>query len=247
MVDLEIVNLDEIEQKRRYNPSSPWKNARKLKADRIAETITPEIIYEKINKFNNIRDKCLFILLYITAGRVEELVRNKVIRWGKKNVRIIRHGKVSNGTITDYTKKKIIKENVGINKSNITIETIKGRQILKVNMRNLKNKQTNYNRKVIPLPLDTEINKKFYIIINQYLSTLYPEEELFPIGKRRAEQIISLVGFNPHFLRTCRLTHLVRYYNFSDQKLKVFAGWTDSRPAKFYINIGWEDLVNSML
>ena len=131
-------------------------------------------------------------------------------------------------------------------KSDITLEKKDGRDILVLKIRNLKNKQRHQNVKLIPFPLDNEMNQKFYQVIYFYLELLNDEEELFPIGERRAEQIIAQCGFNPHFLRSCRLTHLTKYNNFTDQKLKAFAGWTDSRPAKHYIKIRWEDLVDSM-
>jgi hypothetical protein len=69
---------------------------------------------------------------------------------------------------------------------------------------------------------------------------------MFQISKRRGQQIISKSGWHPHFLRKLRLTHLAKYYNFSDQKLKMFAGWSDSRPSKHYIKLSWEDLARSM-
>ncbi len=244
--DLEIVNLDTLKAKRFESPGNPWKVARKLKQEKAAEFLTPEDIYNKLDKFDNIRDKCLFVILYITAARIEEVVRRKVIRWGKKNVRLINHGKSKNASIQDYTKKRILREEPGMVRSDITIEKFGDRKVLLFRIRNLKNKQKDSTTKLIPFPLDTEINKKFARVITLYYPTLYADEELFPIGSRRAEQIIAKAGFNPHFIRSCRLTHLVRYHNFSDQKLKAFAGWTDSRPAKHYIKIRWEDLVNSM-
>jgi hypothetical protein len=94
--------------------------------------------------------------------------------------------------------------------------------------------------------LDNELNQQLADPILRYANTLQEKEEFFQFGVRRAEQIIAEQGFNPHFFRKLRLTHLVKYNNFSDQKLVAFAGWTDSRPAKHYIKIGWKDLINSM-
>lgn len=243
--DLDFVNGDELDIKRRFNPASPWKNYRRLNKDKAAEFLSIEDIYNLSEKFTSLRDKCLFVLAYITAGRIEELVRRKALKFSKKKVRMLKKGRTKITQVTDYSKKSIIKEELGIDKSRITIHNNNGRELLVIAMRNLKNKIEHI--KIIPFPLDNETNKKLNRIVQAYLSGLYPEEELFPFGKRRAEQIISsAIGFNPHFLRTCRLTHLVRYYNFSDQKLKTYAGWSDSRPSKNYIKINWEDLANSM-
>jgi integrase len=249
--ELEIINLDQQILKRKESPKPPWRNARELNEKATAEFLTIEDIYNSMKKIkgNNVqRDRCLFAILYITAGRIGEIVRNERIRWGKKKVKVIYKGKLEKEPkiITDYTIKKVIRKEKSIKKSDITMEEINGRKILKIRMRNLKNKQSGSNVKIIPLPLDSEINIKFYDVIRYYINPLYPNEELFPIGKRRAEEIVKQTGFNPHFLRSCRLTHLAKYNNFSDQKLKAFAGWSDSRPAKHYIKIRWEDLVDSM-
>ena len=132
-------------------------------------------------------------------------------------------------------------------KEDLTVENFKGNKMLVIRLRNLKNKRVRENIKFIPLPLTNEDHTKMNDIIQQYLYTLEPEEELFPFAERRGEQIINKAGFNPHFLRSCRLTHLVKYHNFSDQKLKVFAGWSDSRPSREYIRIGHADIAESML
>ena len=59
---------------------------------------------------------------------------------------------------------------------------------------------------------------------------------------RAVRKIISKYGLGwPHRLRHSRLTELARK-GASDQKLTKFAGWSDSRPAKFYIHLDWRDL-----
>jgi len=244
--ELKIVNFDVLEEQRKHNPGAPWKKARTLQEQRAAEFITAQDIYNKLSHFNNIRDKCLYVLMYITACRVGEIVRRRVWKIGKKMVRIVKKGKVKNALIQDFTKKKLVKIEYSITKDDLTIQELGAKKILVVRLRNLKNKQKGGNTKLIPLPLTTPLNLEFFKIIQQYTRILDEGEELFPIGERRAEQIINKAGFNPHFLRSCRLTHLVKYNNFSDQKLKVFAGWSDSRPSKHYIKIGWEDMANSM-
>ena len=240
--ELEIINLDLLDNVKK----SPWKQARALDDTKAAQFLGIKDIYSKISTYNNPRDKALYACAYITAARIEELVRHTKIKWGKKRVILVRDGKSKTAYVTDYKKKKVLNIKPSIKKSDFILEYRNGRKVWLIRMRNLKNKQAGENIKLIPLPLDDEINQMFFKIINDYITVLAPDEELFPLTKRRAEQIISKAGSNPHFLRKVRLTHLVKYYNFSDQKLKTFAGWTDSRPAKHYIKIGWEDLVNSM-
>jgi integrase len=231
-------------------PKKAWKLARTLEDNKTVQFITPEKIYEIAMKYSNPRDRCLFILEYITAGRVSELVRFQRIKWGKKKVRIINYpGK--NKPIIRWVQNSKDRRLVGelkesIKKEDLYVDKVGGRSMLVIKMRNLKNKQRGDQVKQIPLPTDIELNNKFAKIIDTYWQTVEPEGELFEMNKRRAAQIISKSGFHPHFLRKLRLTHLVKYHNFSDQKLKKFAGWTDSRPAKSYIQLSWEDLAMSM-
>jgi len=244
--ELEIVNLDIIIANRRTNPKPPWRIARELEAKKTAEFITMQEVYDKSDVFDNPRDKALYIISYLCAVRVEELVRNRPVVYGKKLVFLIKNGKGSQKSITNYKKKKYLPIKPSIKKEDILYEEFNKKRVMIFRVRNLKNKNLGQNVKLIPLTLDDELNLKFKKIIDTYLFALEPDEELFPIGKKRAEVIIKKAGFNTHYLRKIRLTHLVRYYDFSDEKLKVFAGWSDSRPSKYYIRVGLSDLVNSM-
>ena len=240
----EIINLDDLKQ---ILPKAPWKKARELEERKVAEFITMEDIYNKALAYKNPRDQCLFILAYVTAGRIQEIVQYQKRWWGKKYVRLVKNGKARNTYIADY--KKIHKAETikpSIKKEDFTIERKEGKEILVIRLRNLKNRKRERATKLIPLPLNKEINKKFFQIIDTYLQGIFDEDELFPFSARRGEQIIAKVGMNPHFLRKCRLTHLAKYYNFTDQKLELYAGWTDSRPSKEYIKLRWEDLIKDL-
>lgn len=51
---------------------------------------------------------------------------------------------------------------------------------------------------------------------------------------------------NPHYLRHCRLTHLVQHYGFNDIQLMRFAGWSNTKPATVYVHLNWMDLARVM-
>lgn len=51
---------------------------------------------------------------------------------------------------------------------------------------------------------------------------------------------------NPHYLRHCRLTHLVQHYGFNEIQLMRFAGWTNTKPATVYVHLNWMDLAKVM-
>lgn len=46
----------------------------------------------------------------------------------------------------------------------------------------------------------------------------------------------------PHYLRHCRLSHLVQYHNFDATRLMFWAGWSDPRLARTYIHLDWSNL-----
>lgn len=63
-------------------------------------------------------------------------------------------------------------------------------------------------------------------------------------GKDIIEDYVK--GVNPHYLRHCRLTHLVQTYGFNELQLMRFAGWTNTKPAIVYVHLNWMDLAKVM-
>lgn len=189
--------------------SQAWGHQSILKEKTIPSV---EDTIEIADAIDNPRDQALFVLAYLTAGRIREIIRK--------------------GTGENF-KPSIIKRE-------ISLDEIKGKKILKIDMRNQKNRQR--KRKTIPIPLDKPENKRFFEFLIPYLNSLEMNDELFPFSYSNAYRILKQF-WNPHWFRHIRLTHLVTKYNFNEQQLKMYAGWTDGRPAKDYIEMRWQDLV----
>lgn len=240
---IEVIDLDYEQYKEK---KSPWKQARKLEQEKAYEFLSPEQLYKNIvTKIDDPRDRCLVAICYLCAARISELVRFKKIIYGKKQVLITKLGrKAKKRYVQDYKKKTTKLLEFGMLKKDILIKDITGMQTVIFRLRNLKNKKN--KTKLIPLPLHRDINVKFWNLVKTYIQVLMPEEELFKFQRRNGERIINKLNINPHFLRKLRLTHLANIHNFSDQKLKFFAGWTDSRPAKEYIRVSLDAVVKSM-
>lgn len=67
------------------------------------------------------------------------------------------------------------------------------------------------------------------------------------IDKRKKEIIQDYEKpMNPHYLRHCRLTHLVQHYGFDELRLMRFAGWSNTNPATVYVHLNWMDLAKVM-
>lgn len=151
-------------------------------------------------------DRALFIFAYLTAGRVNEIVRK-------------------------------------VAKRDLTFTEINGRPYMLVTMPNEKNQREKV--KVIPVPMDKEGD--LVELVQQYIGPLAPDALLFPFSDVTAwKKIKRMSGFNPHRLRHIRNTHLVTIYKLREEFLKKYAGWTDTRPAKYYVHLSTEDLAREL-
>jgi hypothetical protein len=202
----------------------PWYHQSFLKGEKIP---TVEKIIEIANDIEKDRIRCLFVLDYLTAGRMQEIVRFRGYDTLKVNGK---KKKVFNG---------ITRESIKEDDLNIVLED--GRKILLINLRNLKNK--NRKRKEIPVPLDIKDNETLFKLMLPYLKTLKEGEELFPFSYKNAYKIFASELWNPHWTRHIRLTHLVTVYGYKESQLLRYAGWSDSRPAKHYVEMNWKDLL----
>ena len=115
------------------------------------------------------------------------------------------------------------------------------RPVMLVTMPNLKNRIR--SSKQLPVPLDRE--GVFVSMFVEYLGRLNDEDTLFPFCSRTGrEKLKRICGFDFRYMRHIRLTHLVVLYDFNEQLLIRFAGWTDGRPAKYYIELRWVDFLS---
>lgn len=135
-----------------------------------------------------------------------------------------------------------VAEVIPIEKLHISKAYKKNREIIIIRMKNLKNKKRKW--KNIPIPFDRE--GRILVDVLGYIES--KEGRVFGFNHRsRGWQIVKKwMGFNPHWLRHLRLTHLVTVYDFNDQELVRFAGWTDSTPAKHYTELRVGDLLEKL-
>jgi integrase len=201
-------------------------------------------IKELVNIINNIkigrgqyanyytsRARALFSLYYLTGCRASEIVKCNNLRITKKEI----VDKKVNVSV-----RKIEHNYQGIKKEDLVFTRIDGKQCIIIRTENRKHK----NRKTKKLPIPIEFEKPIvYFLIDYLLNYIEKDEILFPFGIKRATQIINqTTGWNIHFLRHIRATHLVTKYDYNEQLLIKFLGWSDSRPAKAYMELNTKDL-----
>lgn len=118
----------------------------------------------------------------------------------------------------------------------IDAEDINGHPCLKFLLRNEKNRKQKL--KILPVRIgdDPELSK--IIIDSKDLIGFLPKS-------RQAVHRLTVraFGWNPHYFRHVRLTHLAVDKKWSDTKLSRWAGWSDARPATTYVKYKYTDFV----
>jgi len=217
-------------------PSKPWSKQAELDRQRMP---TPEELLTIVRGIPHLRVQALVVITYLTGGRITEIVKEKYLRkviYKKdEDGKLIKEGNLY--AIESVEKKHI--DYPGIIKSDIKYTTLDGRKALIIDMQNRKNKTQ--KRKQIPLIFDIEF--EFMSILEEYLRTLRDKEPLFNFGSRRAyDLLVRHTGFNCHWFRHIRLSHLASIYKMSEFRLERMAGWSDARPAKKYVKMMLEDI-----
>jgi len=127
-------------------------------------------------------------------------------------------------------------------KKDIEIIEKDGKKIMLVTLFNEKNKQ----RKIKKIPINIEKEYPLVVAFLEYVDSI-EDDVIFKFSRKHAFKLLrKYVGVNPHYIRHIRLTHLVTEFNFNEYELKIFAGWTDTRPAKSYIEMRWSDLIKKL-
>jgi hypothetical protein len=193
-----------------------WSKQRELQKESIP-TINDIILIAQ--NISNSRTRALFIITYWTAGRICEVVRYK------------------------RTIKGELIQRDSIKKKDIIITARNDRPLILINMANQKNKKR--VTKEIPIALDRKDNQILWYYFKPYYESLNLEDEMFPFGYMTAYKSLKEF-YPPHFIRHIRLTHLSVNYDFTEQLLKRYAGWTDTRPSSHYVEMKWSDFLQKL-
>jgi integrase len=144
---------------------------------------------------------------------------------------------------THYLTAGRVGEVVELKKNNIRIFDYMGRPLMLFeNMKNEKNPK----RKFKDLPVIVSCQPYLCGFIQTYINML-DGDRLFNFGVRRAEQLLAPIGFNPHWIRHIRLTHLKKYYGFDTEQIFLWAGWKLPYMEDRYLEYGWHDLVKERI
>ena len=214
----------------------PWEKQRALKGD---DSPVPDIHYiiETAETIKSNRTRALYCLLYLTGGRICELVRKKGYDLkphpDNNRTKIFKYNKLSNAT----------KDKPSIKKRQLRFEELNNRQALFIDLRNEKNREK--HTKTIPIPLDKQEYTRLIEMIKEYISGIEMDQELFPFNYQYAYRLLKGY-FNPHWFRHIRATHLTLNNDLPGPLLRKYMGWTDDRPAAKYQELKVGDILDRL-
>lgn len=190
-----------------------------MKSPKDRRILSRNELLEIINGIKNPRDRALICFLYLTGARISEALQ---------------------------VTKNDIEEREGyilINLPTLKKYKILGKTTLPDGRKKLLT-QRDIQRRVVPI--NPARDQEFLDHIIGWFQAQV-NITLFGFKSRiRAWQILHRYDLFPHYLRHLRLTHLVTERNFTDQDLIKFTGWADSKPAKYYIHLRWEDIAKKV-
>lgn len=213
------------------------------------------IVGKQTDRFTVLRTRALIAMYYLTGCRASEMLGVNKFKYKrfKREPYINEFGREVKRFVIGDDGKRIIEEGFidrtdtddeysGLKKKDIRKVEFDGKPYMEIRTENRKNKKRTKKKQTIPLEFEEEI----YKFIDDYISVLDPNIILFEFSQSRAKQIINeTTNFNMHFWRHIRMTHLVTIYDFNEQLLIKFAGWTDARPAKNYMELSSKDIARA--
>lgn len=211
----------------------------------------------------DLEKKAFACLLWISAARIGELLKNKIRGWEGILLNSFEEkdaGGVNCIYIMRVPIEKKFERKYSLNKY--------GDPIRKFGRKVILSKKSRFEARNIPIR-ETSNNEPFIKYIREwYLYRLKQEERsreevtrekdidireldslkntpLFPNRDRRwGYKAIRKINSNwwAHLFRHSRLTHLAKVYNLTPAKLRALTGWADDKPASVYTNLSSEDV-----
>lgn len=202
------------------------------------EIISKQALIGQLQKYKSkdIKKDLAFIsLLYLTAGRVEEIVGLIRYRYYKDKERDV----------------MIITE--PIKRHQIEFAQLHDEDYMLINqIPTLKRKLENNQIPLRNIPVYIKNERFFVNCIKEYIKNMSFESSLFNFTPAKAWTIchnIRTKNGNPafnHYFRHLRLSHLAKDYGFQSLDLQQFVNWANAMMAGKYIHFNWQTLAKKM-
>lgn len=190
-----------------------WTHQNNLNNDPTYRMPSSEETKQMILNIKEERVRVLALLLYLTAGRLTEILKLVPANFGDR-----------------YTRK----DEKDIKILLIQMKNLKNR---KEKVKQIPLSYEKYKEEIEVLRRYVNKFERFQLLF-EGCDVGYPLSR-----SRAYTLVKEVTGYNPHWFRHLRLTHKCHEDNWSDQLLKRMAGWTDTRNAAVYVRTRWVDLV----
>lgn len=173
-------------------------------------------------------DQALFNFCYLTGARVSEALACR-----KGDIQIAKSKELG-----DYLTVRLV--------------TLKNKKVpirnIPVPMRQLEERMAKHIFSYMEVENLGDLDRIFNLTRTNAYNRLAKRTMKVPAIDKKKKEIIPDYEkpMNPHYLRHCRLTHLVQHYGFNELQLMRFAGWSNTNPAVVYVHLNWMDLAKVM-
>jgi len=203
-----------------------WARQRELK--RLKEVISITQMKDNIERINDEEEAAFVSFMWLTAGRVHEIIPNKEREWcGMRPCDII---------MKDIGNKCVVI---------ITIDNEKVRRTAKYTLNGeerYKSVNEDLWRKEIVINADSP-DSYFLWKLNNHAANIENKQSLFNFSYNKAWRITNkYCKCNPHWLRNSRVTHWKNVMRLDDSYVQRMAGWSDGRMISKYNQISWNDI-----
>lgn len=191
------------------------------------EVLPEEVMYDVAQRYKNNRDKMLFYTCYLSGGRISEvlkLLRRDIIRVKSKKL----HGK----ELLVFTLRTEKNRKYPIRKAPCVIEGTSG---------DMANELWEWLQRF------NNDDKLFPALSRTNAWNKLSKVQIHVRADKKGKTIEKDLKIYPHYLRHCRLTHLVENYNVNDIYLMYFAGWSTTAPAIIYVRGDYMRLAKEMI
>jgi hypothetical protein len=180
------------------------------------------------------RDGALLATLFLTGGRVSEVVRSS---FPTESGELVEYGlKKSNFRVDgDF----VVVERMRVLKQYSTLDTWFDRET------GMKVHRT--DRSLVFRNFAFPKDEPLVYVLTGWLETLGPDDYLFPLSSRHAYRIVVQTdrGVWPHWFRSQRASQLAMEYGFGLNQLMRFFLWMDLATAQRYARLSVQDLMHS--
>lgn len=211
---------------------------------------SPQELQDILEEVTSLRDRAYMSFVYLTGCRsIEPLEHTAIYKVlirvpdGTGRMRRVWNGETDQVHIPPFLCRQIVR-----------VTRVVGENLIPfIDFQNLyvgKTRHRDPYMSVRTVPVNALKYKRFLEFIFEYIHAEEKKKDdpLFTETERTFRKKVNYwIGTTVHYLRHLRSTHLVTVHNYTDQDLKNFIGWKDTRPASTYVHLNPDHLARKQV